>query len=188
MKLEFSRKIFKKSSNMNFRENPSSGSRTVPRGQTDRHNEANCRFSQFFECVLKGKAVPVQTWTVPGRWVSGFQISWQSAREGGKVVSPTHRPPLPHKEIHISFRDLVDPRAIVLSEGLCQWKIPITHTIGKRTRDLPACSAVPQPSAPPRATLLSLNSNYFSNIVCQLFCVTETASVCVYCYRLKLNV
>ena len=26
-----------------------------------------------------------------------------------------------------------------------------TDTIGNRTRDLPACSAVPQPSAPPRA-------------------------------------
>jgi hypothetical protein len=26
------------------------------------------------------------------------------------------------------------------------------NTIGNRTRDLPACSAVPQPSAPPRAS------------------------------------
>jgi len=26
-------------------------------------------------------------------------------------------------------------------------------TIGNRTRDLPACSAVPQPTAPPRAPL-----------------------------------
>jgi len=26
-------------------------------------------------------------------------------------------------------------------------------TIGKQTRDLPACSAVPQPTAPPRAPL-----------------------------------
>ena len=29
-------------------------------------------------------------------------------------------------------------------------------TIGNRTRDLPACSAVPQPTAPPRATLNTL--------------------------------
>ena len=63
---------------------------------------------------------------VSGGWDS--QISRQSAHEGGKVVSPTHRPPLPQKIflVLISVRGLIDPRAIVLSEGLCQWKIPMT--------------------------------------------------------------
>jgi hypothetical protein len=44
----------------------------------------------------KGKAIPLQAWTGP----EGFrrlrpQTSRQLAHEGGKVVSPTHPPPLP---------------------------------------------------------------------------------------------
>ena len=41
--------------------------------------------------------------------------------------------------------------AIVRPEGLCQ-KIS-SDTIGNRTRDLPACSAEPQPTAPPRVPI-----------------------------------
>jgi hypothetical protein len=36
MKIEFSRQIFEKSSNINFNENPTSGIRVVPGGWTDR--------------------------------------------------------------------------------------------------------------------------------------------------------
>jgi hypothetical protein len=57
MKLEFSRQIFKKYTDEKFRENPSSESRVVPcrqaGGQTDRHDETNSRFSQFFERAPK---------------------------------------------------------------------------------------------------------------------------------------
>jgi len=49
MKLEFSRQIFEKSSNIKFHEDSSNGSRVVSCGQTDRHDEANGRFSQFGE-------------------------------------------------------------------------------------------------------------------------------------------
>jgi hypothetical protein len=39
---------FEKSSNNQFYENPTSGSRVVACSQTDRYDEANNRFSQFF--------------------------------------------------------------------------------------------------------------------------------------------
>jgi hypothetical protein len=60
----------------------------------------------------------------PGGW--GSQYSWQSAHEGGKVVSPTHRPHSPQEIFLVlsSVRGWVDPRAIVRPEGLCQWKNP----------------------------------------------------------------
>jgi hypothetical protein len=47
LKFVFSLKIFGKISNSKFPENPSSGSRVVPCGRTDRYDEANSRYSQF---------------------------------------------------------------------------------------------------------------------------------------------
>ena len=53
------------------------------------------RVFQGYENLIligKGKAVPVHAWI--GERAAN-RIFRQSAHEGGKVVSPTHRPPLP---------------------------------------------------------------------------------------------
>jgi len=49
MKVGFFPQIFEKSPDIKLHENPSSGSRVVPCGQTDRHTEANSRFPEFCE-------------------------------------------------------------------------------------------------------------------------------------------
>ena len=44
----------------------------------------------------KGKAVPLQAWSGPeGSRKLGFPDFMTTAQDGGKVVSLTHRPPIP---------------------------------------------------------------------------------------------
>jgi hypothetical protein len=83
---------------------------------------------------------PEQALRVPRVW--GSQILRQMAHAGGKVVSPTHRPPLPQEIflVLLSVRGWVDPRAIVRIMSMKNF-----NAIGNRSRDLPVCSAVPQP-------------------------------------------
>ena len=101
----------------------------IPRGQ--HVYQFGCP-SHFAGCrgKGKGKSIPPQAWIVPkGSRKLRFPDFMTTAHENGKVVSLTHRPPLPLQKVFlvlISVRGWVNFRAIVRLEGLCQRKIPTT--------------------------------------------------------------
>jgi len=87
---------------------------------------------------------------VPGVW--GSHISRQSSHEGGTVVSITHRPSLPPRKYSwYSFLLEADSTRGPYAAGRMMSMKNSIDPVGNWTRDLPACSAVPQPTAQPRA-------------------------------------
>ena len=85
-----------------------------------------------------------------------FEVSRSSrklAHESGKIVSPKHRPPLPQvvSVVLTPVKRLSRPHSRSVAGRIMSMKNS-NDTIGNRTLHLPACSAVPQLSAPPRAT------------------------------------
>jgi hypothetical protein len=120
--------------------------------------EAGHRIPQWKVKVKLSRSRPGQALGVPGGW--GSRVSRQSAYECGKV-SPTHRPSLPPGRLpgtHFCYR-LSRPQDHNATGRMKSLKNS-SDFIGNRTRDLPVCCAVPQPTAPPRTPECHSNSFY----------------------------
>jgi len=90
----------------------------------------------------KGKAVPLQAWTGPEGSRKLRLPDFVTTTQDGDRLSALRTGRLYSKEILISIRDWVDPRAIVRSERF-YINEKSTDTSWDRTSDLPICSTTP---------------------------------------------
>ena len=119
IKPEFSRQIFEKSSNIIFNENPSSGSRVVPCGRTDRHTilvdlQLDAQNSYLFTFFFVAVALRPNA----GHGLLILEVSRSHTKthrsrqdSSGRVISSSQRP-LPDKTRHLQQTNIHDPGGI----------------------------------------------------------------------------
>jgi len=61
-------------------------------------------------------------------------------------------------------------------------------TIGNRTHDLPACSAVPQPTVPPRTPYWVVNDVYYENFTKVMTTLYEHNGVCLNIHTVVMSI
>jgi hypothetical protein len=103
---------------------------------------------------IPGKINPYTGLETPWGLLEAPRISRQSVYEGGKVVSPTHWPPLPpNKYSWYSFLlEVKSTRGPNAAGRIKSMKNP-NDPIGNTTRILRACREVPQPTAPQHSNI-----------------------------------
>ena len=118
------------------------------------------------------KSIQLQAWTGPdGSRRLRFQVSRQSAHEGDKFVSPTHRPTLlPRKYSWYTFLLRLSQPQGHNAAGMIMSMKNSNDTTGNRTRNLPVCSTVPMPIAPPRTHTLCV---FYSNEIKYVLRLTQ---------------
>ena len=95
--------------------------------------------------ISKGKAVPLQAWIGPeGSRKLMFPDFMTTAQDGSKIVSPTHRPPLPPGKApgtHFCYR--LSRHQGQSAIGRIMSTKNSNDTIWNRTSNLPICNTAP---------------------------------------------
>ena len=116
---------------------------------------SECRAVGYPRVCAVGKQVKVkvkQSYYRHGQALR-VQISRQSAHEGGKVVSPMHRPPLSPRKY--SWYSILLEAVLILGPAGRIVSKNSSNSTGNQTRDLMDCCAVHQSTEPPRGACSS---------------------------------